>query len=108
MHRIILIVLMAFGSFIFTEDVFAQQVYKSVDKSGTINFSDNPTSSVLDEEKGPCKENGIDVLKKSEMAGRPLGKASGGKTIRLGYSTRSGGGSSSGGGGSKTVRKGRS
>jgi hypothetical protein len=104
MHKTILIAFMVLGFFIFTEDIFGQQIYQTVDKKGTINFSDNPNSPVLDQEKGPQKENGIEVLKRLDMGNRPLGIGSGGKSIRLGHSTRSG----SGGGGSTTVRTRRS
>ncbi len=57
------------------------------------------------EEKEPPKENGIEVLKRSEMANQTKGTAPGGKSIKIGYSQRSSSGS---GGGSTTVRSGRS
>ncbi|MBP1699633.1 MAG: hypothetical protein H6Q41_4821, partial [Deltaproteobacteria bacterium] len=43
---------MVFGFFVFTGDIFGQQIYKSVDEKGTINFTDNPTSPVLETKKG--------------------------------------------------------
>jgi hypothetical protein len=107
MHKTILIAFVVFGFFAFTGDIFGQQIYKSVDEKGTINFTDNPTSPVLETKKGPPRENGIEVLKKSEMGNRSSVIIVGGKTIVLDYSTKSGSGPSSSGGSSRTVRTGR-
>jgi uncharacterized membrane protein YgcG len=104
MRKIFLITFLIFGLLAFTENIFGQQFYKWVDEKGTVHFSDNPTSSVFVKEKEPPKENGLEVLKKLEGAGRQE-TASGGKSIRIGYSQGSGGGSS--GGGSITIRSGR-
>jgi hypothetical protein len=110
MQRIILISLIVFGFSMFSEDIFGQAAYKSVDERGTINFSDNPTSSVLETKKGPRKEDGAEVLKRNEKANLPPATVPGGKTIVLDHLTSSGGGSSSGssGGSSRTIRTGRS
>ena len=105
MQKIILITFLVFGFFAFTGDIFAQQIYKWVDEKGTIHFSDNSSSPTLNQEKEPPKENGIEVLKRSEMGNQPKGTAPGGKSIKIGYSQRSSSGS---GGGSTTVRSGRS
>jgi hypothetical protein len=107
MHKIILILFIVFGFIILSEDIFGQEAYKSVDERGTINFSDNPTSPVLEKKKGPRKEDGAEVLKRNEMGNRPSVMIVGGKTIILNYSTRSGGGPDSSGGNSGTSRTGR-
>jgi hypothetical protein len=108
MHKIILILFIVFGFIILSEDIFGQEAYKSVDERGTINFSDNPTSPVLEKKKGPRKEDGAEVLNRNEMGNRPSVMIVGGKTMILNYSTRSGSGPDSGGGNSGTVRTGRS
>lgn len=114
MHKIILILFVVFGFIISSEDIFGQGAYKSVDERGTINFSDNPTSPVLEKKKGPRKEDGAEVLRRNEKANRPSTTIPGGKTIVLDYFTGSGGGSgggSSGGSGrgsSRTIQTGRS
>jgi hypothetical protein len=105
MRKIVLITFLFFGLLTFTENIFGQGLYKWVDEKVTVHFSDNPPSAVSNREKEPPKENGIEVLKRSEMGNQPKGAASGGKSIRIGYSQSSGGSS---GGGSTTVRSGRS
>ena len=105
MRKIVLIVFLIFGLLAFTQNIFGQEFYKWVDKKGTVHFSETPPSSTSNQEKEPPKENGIEVLKRSEMGNQPKGAASGGKSIRIGYSQSSGGSS---GGGSTTVRSGRS
>jgi uncharacterized membrane protein YgcG len=105
MRKIVLIVFLVFGLLTFTQNIFGQEFYKWVDKKGAVHFSDTPPSPTLNEEKEPPKENGIEVLKRSEMGNQPKGAASGGKSIRIGYSQGSGGSS---GGGSTAVRSGRS
>jgi len=104
MRQIVLVMLLTFGLFGFTENVIAQGIYKWIDEKGTVHFSDNPTSSVFVKEKEPPKEDGLEVLKKLEGGSRQE-SASGGNSIRIGYSQGSGGGSS--GGGSITIRGGR-
>jgi uncharacterized membrane protein YgcG len=104
MKKMVLIAFVASVLLGFDENIFAQGIYKWVDEKGTVHFSDNPTSSVFDRGKEPPKENGLEVLKKLE-GGSGQEAASGGKTIRIGYSQGSGGGSS--GGGSITIRSGR-
>ncbi len=88
----------------FTEDIFGQEFYKWVDEKGTVHFSDNPTYARAQQQKEHSKENGIEVLKKSEPANRST-TAPGGKRIIINYSQGSGGSS---GGGSATVSSGRS
>ena len=105
MRKITLIAFLVFGLFAFTENIFGQGFYKWVDEKGTVHFSDNPPSPTFNREKEPPKENGIEVLKRSEMANQTKGTAPGGKSIKIGYSQRSSSGS---GGGSTTVRSGRS
>jgi len=53
---------------LFTGDIFGQQIYKSVDEKGTINFSDNPNSPVITTKKGAVKQDGAEVLKRNEKA----------------------------------------
>jgi hypothetical protein len=83
MHKIILILFIVFGFIILSEDIFGQEAYKSVDERGTINFSDNPTSPVLEKKKGPRKEDGAEVLNRNEMGNRPSVMIVGGKTTIL-------------------------
>ncbi len=68
MHKPILILVIVFSFFIFTEDIFAQEVYKSVDEKGTVNFSDSPNSPVVTTKKGAVKQDGAEVLKRNEKA----------------------------------------
>ena len=83
MRKIVFTTFLVFGLFVFTENIFGQVYYKSVDEKGTIQFSDDPTSSVGNQEKGPPKESGIEVLKRSETKDRPQGMVSDGKNIRI-------------------------
>ena len=71
MRKIVLITFLVFGLLAFTENIFGQEYYKWVDEKGTIHFSDNPTSSVGNQEKGPPKEKGMEVLKRSETKNQP-------------------------------------
>ena len=105
MRKIILVLLLVFGLLAFTEKIFGQGLYKWVDEKGTVHFSDNPPSAVSDREKEPPKENGIEVLKRSERGNRPQATASGGKRIIIDYSQGPSGSST---GGSTTIRSGRS
>ena len=105
MWKIVLIVFLVFGLLAFTQNIFGQEFYKWVDKKGTVHFSDTPPPPTLNQEKETPKENGIEVLKRSEMGNQPKGVASTGKSIRIGYTQGSGGSST---GGSTTVRSGRS
>ena len=79
----------------FTQDIFGQEFYKWVDEKGTVHFSDNPTYARSQQQKEYSKENGIEVLKRSESSNRPTTDPSG-KRIIINYSQ---GASSSGGGG---------
>ena len=72
MHKPILILFIVFGFILFTEDIFGQEVYKSVDEKGTINFSDRPTSPIITTKKAAPKQDGVEVLKRKETANRPL------------------------------------
>ncbi len=108
MRKIVFATFLIFGLFVFTENIFGQAYYKWVDKKGTIHFSDNPTSSIFNQEKQPLKENGIEVLKRLERGNRPQGMVSDGKSIRIFGISQTSGSSSSSGGGSATVRSGRS
>jgi hypothetical protein len=83
MRKIVLITFLVFGLLAFTEKIFGQGLYKWVDDKGTVHFSDNPPSTVSNREKGPPKENGIEVLKSSETKNRPQGMVSNGKSIRI-------------------------
>jgi hypothetical protein len=106
MRKIVLIVFLVFGLLGFNGNIFAEGIYKWVDEKGTINFSDNPTSGVFNQEKDRPKENGIEVLKRKEMGNRSQETASGGKRVVIDYSQGSSG--SSGGGSTTTIRSGRS
>jgi hypothetical protein len=108
MHKPILIPFIVFGFIIFTEDIFGQEIYKSVDEKGTINFSDNPTSPVITTKKGAAKQDGAEVLKRNQTANRPPVTDSDIKAILQTMPTWRGSASSSGGGSSGTVRRGRS
>jgi hypothetical protein len=88
----------------FTEDIFGQEFYKWIDEKGTVHFSDSPTYARAQQQKQHSKENGIEVLKRSESSDRPTTDP-GGKRIIINYSQGSGG---RGGGGSATVSSGRS
>lgn len=111
MHKPIVILVIVFSFGIFAEDTFGQEVYKSVDEKGTVNFSDTPTSPVVTNKKGAVKQDGVEVLKKNEMAKQAAKKGpltdSEIKTILLTMPTWRGGASSSGGS-SGSVRRGRS
>ena len=93
-------------------DTFGQQVYKSVDEKGTINFSDNPNSSVIRTKKGAPKQDGAEVLKRNETANQKNKEIANGsltddeiKAILLKKPTWRGSASSSGSGSSGTVRR---
>lgn len=103
MRKIVLILLLVFSLSAFTEKIFGQGLYKWVDEKGTIHFSDDPPSTVSNQEKEPPKENGIEVLKRKEMGNQSQATGPGGKRIIINYSQGSGGGSSSGG--STTIRR---
>jgi hypothetical protein len=85
-----------------------QEIYKSVDERGTINFSDNPTSQVITTKKGAAKQDGAEVLKRNEVANRPAMTDSDIKAKLLKLPTWRGSASSSAGGSSRTVRRARS
>lgn len=106
MRKIVLLMILTLGLFGFTEKVIGQGIYKQVDEKGTIHFSDNPTSVIFSQEKERPKENGLEVLKRSEMGNRSQATASGGKRIIIDYSQ--GGSASSGGRSTTTIRSGRS
>lgn len=112
MHKPILISFILFGFIIFAGDIFGQEVYKSVDEKGTVNFSDNPNSSVIKTKKGAPKQDGAEVLKRDEMANRKRKETANGsltdaeiKAILLKKPSWRGSASSSGGGSSGTVRR---
>ena len=91
MRKIVFTTFLVFGLFVFTENIFGQGLYKWVDEKGTTHFTDNPPSSVGNQEKGPPKENGMEVLKRSETKNQPQGMVSDGKSIRIfGIPQRSG------------------
>jgi hypothetical protein len=106
MRKTILILLIVFGFIIFTEDIFGQQIYKSVDEKGTVNFTDNPTSSVITTQRGAAKQDGGEVLKRNEVANRPSKTDSDIKAVLQTMPTWRG--SASSGGSSGTVRRGTS
>jgi len=108
MRKIVFTTFLIFGFFVFTENIFGQGYYKWVDEKGTIHFSDNSTSSVGNQEKGPPKENGIEVLKRSDPKNRPQGMVKNGNSIRIFGFSQTSGSSSGSGGGSTTVKSGRS
>ncbi len=87
----------------FTEEMFGQELYKWVDEKGTVHFSDNPTYAKAQQQKETSKENGIEVLKRSEPSNQPKRDSQG--RIVINYSQGAG---SSGGGGSTTYSSGRS
>jgi hypothetical protein len=104
MKKMVLIVLVAFAPLGFVENIFPQAIYQWVDEKGTIHFSDNPTYARAQQQKEHSKENGVEVLKRSEPNNRS-GTDPGGKRIIINYSQDSSGSS---GGGSATVSSGRS
>ena len=106
MQKIVLIVFLVFGLLAFTQNIFGQEFYKWVDEKGTIHFSDNPTSGVFNRDKEPPKENGIEVLKRSETGNRSKATTSGGKKTIIDYSQGSSGGSARGS--TTIIRSGRS
>ncbi len=113
MHKPILIAFILLGLFlygliIFAEDIFGQEVYKSVDEKGTIKFSDSPTSPVVTTKKGAVKQDGADVLKRSEKANKRTLTDSEIEAILLKRPTWQDSASSGGVGGSGSVRRGRS
>jgi hypothetical protein len=103
MHKPILIPFILFGFIIFTEDIFGQGIYKSVDEKGTVNFSDNPNSPVVTTKKGAAKQDGAEVLKRNEKANKHTLTDSNIEAILLKRPTWRGSASSSGGS-SGTVR----
>ena len=103
MHKPILIPFILFGFIIFTEDIFGQEIYKSVDEKGTVNFSDTPTSPVVTTKKGAAKQDGAEVLKRNEKANKRTLTDSDIEAILLKRPTWRGSASSSGGGSSGTV-----
>jgi hypothetical protein len=112
MHKPILIPFFVFAFIIFAEGTFGQEVYKSVDDKGTVNFSDSPNSPVITTKKGAAKQDGAEVLKKNEKAretrkGGPLTDSEINATL-LERPTWRGSASSGGVGSSGTVRRGRS
>ena len=115
MHKPILILFIILGFIIFAGDIFGQEVYKSVDEKGTVNFSDNPNSSVIKTKKGAPKQDGAEVLKRNEMANRKKKEMANEsltdaeiKAILLKKPSWRSSASSSGGGSSGTVRRSRS
>ena len=89
-----------------TQDIFGQELYKWVDEKGTVHFSDNPTYARAQQQKEKSKENGIEVLKRSESSNRPMRDSEG--RIIINHSQGAGGGSGSSGRGSRTVSSGSS
>jgi len=77
----------------FTEDIFGQEFYKWVDEKGTVHFSDNPTYARAQQQKENSKENGIEVLKRSEPSNRPARDSKGRIIINYSQGASSGGGS---------------
>jgi hypothetical protein len=106
MRIVVLVIFLVFGLFAFAENIYGQGYYKWVDEKGTIHFSDNPASSVGNQEKGPPKENGIEVLRRLEKSKRSKTTVADGNTIIIDYSQGSSGGSSRGS--TTIVRSGRS
>ncbi len=103
MRKIVfLMVFLVFVLSAFTQDIFGQEFYKWVDEKGTVHFSDNPTYARSQQLKENSKENGIEVLKKSEPSKRPARDSQG--RIIINYSQ----GASSSGGGSVSVSSGTS
>ena len=83
MRKMVFATFLVFGLFGFTENIFGDGYRKWVDEKGTINFSDNRTS-LGKQEKGASKEDGIEVLKRTEKMNRPGVKTvSDGKTLRI-------------------------
>jgi len=67
-----LVVSVVFVLSAFTEDIYGQEFYKWVDEKGTVHFSDNPTYARRQQEKEKhSKEDGIEVLKRSEPSNQP-------------------------------------
>ncbi len=107
MNRPILIPFIVFGLIIIAGDISGQDIYKSVDEKGTVNFSDNPNSSVVTTNKGAVKQDGAEVLERSEKANKRSLTDSEIEAALLKRPTWRGSASSSGGS-SGSVRRGRS
>jgi len=83
MRKIVFTTFLVFGLFGFTENIFGDGYRKWVDEKGTIHFSDNRTS-LGNQEKGASKEDGMEVLKRTERMNRPAVNAvSDGKTLKI-------------------------
>jgi len=108
MYKPILIPFIILCFIIFAEGIFGQEVYKSVDQKGTINFSDSPTSPVVNRREGAAKQDGAEVLKKNEMAKRGPMTDDEIKATLLKKPTWRGSASSGGVGSSGTVTRARS
>ena len=106
MREVAFIIFLVFGFSAFSEDIFGQEFYKWVDEKGTVHFSDNPVYARAQQQKEKhSKENGIEVLKKSEPSNRPMRDSQG--RIVINY-TQGSSGSSSSSGGSRSVSSGTS
>jgi len=106
MREVAFIIFLVFGLSAFSEDIFGQEFYKWVDEKGTVHFSDNPVYARAQQQKEKhSKENGIEVLKKSEPSNRPMRDSQG--RIVINY-TQGSSGSSSSSGGSRSVSSGTS
>lgn len=57
MQKSILIPFIVFGFIILPDNIFRQEIYKSVDEIGTINFSDRPASSA----EGAARQDGNEL-----------------------------------------------
>ncbi len=106
-----LVFLMIFPLFVLvglTENISGQELYKWTDEKGTVHFSDNPVYARSQQQKEKLsKENGIEVLKKSEPSNRAMRDSEG--RIIINYTQGSGGSSvASSGGGSRSVSTGSS
>jgi len=106
MREVALIIFLVFGLSAFSENIFGQEFYKWVDDKGTVHFSDNPTYARNQQQKEHSKENGIEVLKRSEPSTLPMRDSQG--RIIINYSQSSGGSSVSSGGGSRSASSGTS
>lgn len=107
MRKIVLTILLVFVLSTFAGNLFGQELYKWVDEKGTVHFSDNPVYARSQQQKEKhSKEDGLEVLKKSEPSNRPMRDSQG--RIVINYTQGASSGSVASGGGSRSVSSGGS
>ncbi len=107
MRKIVLAILLVFVLSTFAGDLFAQELYKWVDEKGTVHFSDNPVYARSQQQKEKhSKEDGLEVLKKTEPSNQPMRDSQG--RIVINYTQGAGSSTVVSGGGSRSVSSGGS